>query len=120
MAVMLEDYVREMGCRFFQTTGTTDAALEAIETIVPDIVILDLTLAGTEPDFTLADQLATAGIPFIFCSGHNRSILPARHSTRPFLEKPFGTADIEDALGRCDLRRRPPAPQSSASGFSCK
>ncbi len=94
VALMLEDFVQDLGCRFFQTAGSTPAALEVLETIIPDVVILDLTLAGAEPDFAVADALVEKRIPFIFSSGHHRDILPARYRARPFLAKPFSMVEL--------------------------
>jgi CheY-like chemotaxis protein len=118
IAVMLKEYVEDMGCRFHQTTPTTEAALEALETIVPDVVILDLTLAGAEPNFEVADELAAREIPFVFCSGHQPDILPERYRSRPFLGKPFSAHEIEKALGLCHLPTSPPASPTSTSGLS--
>ena len=103
IALMLEDYVQDLGCRFFQTATSVVAAREILENIVPDVVILDITLRSYEPDFSLADELSERQIPFVFCSGNHNSIVPARHRARPFLSKPFGSEDIVDALVRCHL-----------------
>ena len=101
VAIMLEDFVQDLGCRFVQTVGTTSGALEALETATPDLVILDVTLNGAEPDFGLADALAAKGIPFLFSSGHHPDIVPERHRDRPFLGKPFATSDLVEAIARC-------------------
>ena len=67
--------------------ATAEAAMQMVRESRWDIVILDLNLQG-EKSFPVADALAEAGIPFMIVSGHNRSILPARHADRPFLAKP--------------------------------
>ena len=103
IALMLEEYVQDLGCRFFQTATSVAGAREILENIIPDVVILDLMLRSSEPDFSLADELSARQIPFVFCSGNHRSIVPARHRARPFLSKPFWSEDIVDALVRCHL-----------------
>lgn len=105
VALMLEDYVEEMGCRFAVTTGSTAPALETIENMEPDFVILDVLMKDEEPDFTIADELAARHIPFIFCSGHHRNILPDRHRSTPFISKPFGDDELVSALRQCRLRK---------------
>ena len=100
VAVMLEEFVRDLGCRFVLTASRTASALETVETVIPDIVILDITLDGNEPDFRIADALAARGILFMFASGYWPNVVPERHRHRPFLAKPFGIDQLAEALCR--------------------
>jgi CheY-like chemotaxis protein len=95
---MLEEFLEELGCRFCQSVGTVQSAKLALETLVPDLVVLDLTLARGEPNFEVADILAARGIPFVFASGHTPDVLPDRHRDRPFVTKPFSPEDLEDGI----------------------
>lgn len=114
VALMLEDYVKNLGCRFALTTGSVNSALEKIENFSPDFVILDVMTIDGEPDFSIADDLASRGIPFIFCSGHRGDVITGRHRNRPFLSKPFGDADLRAAFSRCHLATRSPAIRPTA------
>ena len=98
IAVMLEEFLQELGCRFCQSVGTAKSAKLALETLVPDLVVLDLTLSRGEPDFEVADILATKGIPFVIASGYAPDVLPDRYRDRPFVTKPFSVEELEDGI----------------------
>jgi hypothetical protein len=40
------------------------------------------------------DYLEVVGTPFIIVSGHSRHLIPARYRDRPFLQKPYETANL--------------------------
>jgi CheY-like chemotaxis protein len=101
VALMLEDYARDMGCRFAFSTSATDPALEIIKDMAPDFAILDVMMTHGEMDFAIADHLAIRKIPFIFCSGHAPDVLPNSHRARPFLSKPFANDELMAALAEC-------------------
>jgi CheY-like chemotaxis protein len=115
VALMLEDYVQEMGCRFALSATGTNPALEIIENMTPDFVILDVMMANGEPDFAIADDLAKRNIPFIFCSGHAPSIIAERHRRRPFLSKPFGNGELIAAFDKCGFSSAYASVHPSAS-----
>ena len=64
----------------------------------PDGVVLDLNLGG-ELTFTLADELMDAGIPFLFATGYDESIIPPRYSHIPYAHKPVSGELVASALG---------------------
>ena len=97
------------------TTGSIGSALEKIDNFSPDFVILDVLTIDGEPDFSIADALASRGIPFIFCSGHHGDVIAERHRGKPFLSKPFGDADLREAFSRCHLSSETPAARPSGS-----
>jgi CheY-like chemotaxis protein len=115
VALMLEDYVKDLGCRLALTTESIGSALQKIENFSPDFVILGVMMIDGEPDFSIADDLASRGIPFIFCSGHHGDVIADRHRDKPFLSKPFGDAELRGAFSRCHLSSGSPAIRPSAS-----
>jgi DNA-binding response OmpR family regulator len=65
--------------------------------------ILDINLSG-RPAFPLAEQLAAAGIPFLFLTGYARADLPERYRTLPRLQKPVDPSELRRAMAAA-LRR---------------
>jgi CheY-like chemotaxis protein len=77
---------------------TLDEAMRLVrDTSRIDAAILDINLRGVMA-FPVADALAARGIPFVFSSGYDRSILPLRHAHAPFCEKPSELSQIVRAL----------------------
>lgn len=55
--------------------------------------VLDINLRN-ETVFPVADILVERGIPFIFATGYEASIVPERHADRLLLEKPLDTENL--------------------------
>jgi len=110
VALMLEDYAKDLGCRFAATATRVDVAQEMVEKLSPDLVVLDVLMTGGKPDFTVADDLAMRQIPFIFCSGYTPDVVAERHRQRPFLSKPFSQDDLLAAIAGCN----PAGPPANA------
>ena len=70
-------------------------ALIASERI--DAAVLDIHIAG-ELVFTAADALAERRIPFLFVSGFDRSIIPARFAHVQLLAKPILLESLLQAM----------------------
>ena len=64
-----------------------------------------MNLNGDKSD-KVAQALAARGVPFIFCSGSSALDVTAEFQDRPFLHKPFGFAELAEALAKLNL---PPA-----------
>jgi DNA-binding NtrC family response regulator len=80
---------------------SVDAALDLLEKVRPDIVLLDIFLKGPKTGIELAPVLTDAKIPFIYISANSdAATLDAAKTTRPdgFLVKPFKKQDILVAL----------------------
>lgn len=58
---------------------------------------LDVNLGG-EPAFPVADVLAKRNVPFVFTTGYDRSILPAKFGDAMQIAKPVATSVLETAL----------------------
>jgi len=100
IAVMVEDFAEELGCKSYRSVATVRDALAAIDTFAPQLALVDCSLTHAGPDFVVADALDGRGIPFIFSSGHHSNILPIRHRDRDFLAKPFSLEDLRAAIIR--------------------
>lgn len=69
--------------------------------------ILDIRLKNNELVFPVADALAALRIPFVFASGRSASLMPLKHSDRPFFDKPFQSDKVVEMLGRLLEAARP-------------
>jgi CheY-like chemotaxis protein len=75
------------------------AALEAVQTYAVDAAILDINVAGVQ-SFAVADALQERRIPFVFCTGYGRDILPPRFRSAAVVEKPLVPQALAAALAR--------------------
>jgi CheY-like chemotaxis protein len=62
-----------------------------------DGAILDINLHG-EMVYPVADELASRGIPFVFATGYDKTVLPSRFSTIKLCEKPADPNLVLDSL----------------------
>ena len=76
---------------------TAGEALEATETDRPDCALLDLDLGGGA-DFEPARILQRRGVPLVFFSGYDVSVVPADLRRERFIEKPVFMAAIVDVI----------------------
>ena len=74
-----------------------DDALAAIRENVVDAAVLDLNLAG-RTDFRVADELLRRNLPFVFATGYDASIIPARLQHVERFEKPYDTAALAEFI----------------------
>ncbi|MPS36709.1 MAG: response regulator [Stenotrophomonas sp.] len=63
----------------------------------PDAAVLDINL-GRQDVYPVADRLSGQGIPFLFTTGYDHGLIPARHAQRLQCVKPFGADDIRALL----------------------
>jgi CheY-like chemotaxis protein len=78
-------------------TGNVRQALHLIEDSVVHCAILDIHLDG-ELVFPVAEKLEMSNIPFVFATGYDPSIVPARFSGFVLCEKPTELEYIAQAL----------------------
>lgn len=69
----------------------------------PDAAVLDINLSG-EQVFPLADHLSRQGVPFLFTTGYDDDIIPARFRTTPRLEKPLDMTAVLPTLAKIIFR----------------
>ena len=100
IAIMVEDFAMELGCRSFQPAANVDQALKCITAFKPQLALVDCSLSHGGPEFVVANALDDAEIPFIFTTGHRADVLPVRHRDRDFLAKPFSIEDLSAAIMR--------------------
>jgi DNA-binding response OmpR family regulator len=90
----------EMGAEVLGPFGRLEDACRQIEDAKPiDLAILDIDLVG-ERVFPAAELLRARGAPFLFATGYDADVIPARFSEVPRLEKPTAAADVIAHLER--------------------
>jgi DNA-binding response OmpR family regulator len=97
IALMVEDLLRDLGCGRVRHASRIGRALEMIEERRPGAAILDVNLGG-DVVFPVAERLEAAGTPFVFTTGYERDIVPARWRGRPFVQKPIEGNNLAAAL----------------------
>ncbi len=107
IAMMLEDWLTELGHETLGPARTIAAALEFVENGAPEAAILDLSING-EASYAVAEKLAARGIPFAFATGHGAARLQAPYNTAPVLGKPFDFDAVNALVAR--LVAAKPAP----------
>jgi CRP-like cAMP-binding protein/ActR/RegA family two-component response regulator len=98
----LADGLKAQGCHVIGPLADPALALELARKERPDFAVLDVNLNGRVV-FPVADFLADENIPFVFASGYGTGIIPPRHRSAAFLEKPVTLDDVLDHL----LPKRP-------------
>lgn len=107
LALELEDELSRAGAEVVGPIPDLGEASRQIRADGFDIAVLDINLGGTLV-YPLADELAAAGIPFLFASAYPASDIPVRHRHRRLVEKPYSVADLLEALA--ELAGRQPIP----------
>jgi len=85
------------GCHVVATATDVDSARRAVTEGGFDVALLDINLSGT-PSYPVADLLAERKMPFIIATAYTGLDLPLPLRAVPFLRKPFGAADLRQAL----------------------
>lgn len=91
------DMLTDLGYYVMGMATSLGSALEVARSAQFDIAVLDVNLGGGRVD-EVATLLASRGIPFIFTTGYGAKTLPAAFSDRPYLNKPFETEQLSQAL----------------------
>ncbi|TMJ19114.1 MAG: response regulator [Alphaproteobacteria bacterium] len=97
IAMMLEDFLAELGHTVVACCETVAAAMGHVESGGFEVAILDVSLADGKV-WPVADRLAAAGTPFIFATGGHVDPPPPEHAGAPVLAKPYTIDAIEPAL----------------------
>jgi CheY-like chemotaxis protein len=83
---LMHDMFRDAGATVVAQAQSVPAALQTLRTQPVDVVCLDILL-GYQPSFAVADLLVQRGIPFVFVTACDASIVPARHRNQLFVDK---------------------------------
>jgi CheY-like chemotaxis protein len=88
VALLIEDFLADLGCSTVGPCGSVAMALDAIRTEAFDLAVLDVNLGG-EKVYPVAELLAERQIPFLFLSGYGEEAIPPGHKDWRVCAKPF-------------------------------
>lgn len=97
VALLIEDFVIQLGCEIAGVAMRLDQALKLAAVTDADLAILDINLAG-KSSFPVAKVLRDRGIPLVFASGYGVAGLENSDVVAPILQKPFDVADLKRTL----------------------
>ena len=100
IACDLEETLRSLGCAVRDAVASGTELLDLVRRERPDVVLLDL---GLRDGFAgpLVGTLRAEGVPVVLSTGYLPRLLadPALREA-PVLEKPYGRAELANALAR--------------------
>lgn len=90
--------VERLGGMVIGPAATLDRVMDLItEARRIDGAVLDINIAG-EMIFPAADMLAERGVPFLFATGYDKSVIPPRFHRITRCEKTIGPESLVSAL----------------------
>ena len=99
IAVMLAEWLEELGCETVGPAHTVPRALELIESGKLDAAILDVSL-GDRDCTPVADALQGRGVPLAFATGRQPEGFAARYVKALWLSKPYEFETLRGVLGK--------------------
>lgn len=90
--------LREAGFAVICASGEDDA-LAKLKPGVPDLAVVDINL-GQGPSYAVAEALAARDTPFLFVTGYDRAVLPARWRGIDHVGKPATGSHVVKAVER--------------------
>jgi len=99
IAMMLRDWLEELGCETLGPAHSVRGALDLIPNVTMDAAILDVSL-GSEDCYPVADALMKLGIPMAFATGYGGAGIDPRFNDALILSKPFGFEALKGIVER--------------------
>jgi len=98
IALDVEDALKALGATRVITASTVRQARNAVAADDFDFAILDINL-GADSSLSVAEELQTRGIPFLFASGYGEQArLSGAFASAYVITKPYGRAEIIEAI----------------------
>jgi PAS domain S-box-containing protein len=88
VAMMIQEWLTEAGYSVIGPISRAADALQAATEVDYDAAILDINL-GDGMAYSVADVVATRGVPFVFVTGYEADTIDDRFSHVPILQKPI-------------------------------
>lgn len=115
IAFLIQEYLEDLGCIPVGPFDSVAGALEAVQSEVFDVALLDILLKG-EKVFPVADVLAERNLPFLFLSGYGQKASPPGHSDRKVCPKPFTAKEFAASLAAVLAEGGPPPETAFGTG----
>ncbi|MFT3974205.1 MAG: GAF domain-containing protein [Amaricoccus sp.] len=98
IAVNVEDMLARLGVAAVRTASTVADARRRLADARPDVAVLDVNL-GQDTSMPFAEELAAAGIPFIFATGYgDEALIAGGFTAAPVVRKPYDSAVLARAI----------------------
>lgn len=97
VAMMVEDFLADLGWTPVGVAGTLDKALAMARDADIDAALLDVNLSGRDT-FGVATILIERNIPFVFATGYGAQGIAERFRAAPTLTKPYQLDELDRAL----------------------
>lgn len=97
LAKDVEYMLKDAGAKVLGPFPRKEEALAAMAQDRPQCAVIDVNLGGGA-NFELADHLREEGVPFLFFTGYDREVIPARFAHVTRLEKPADTNRLVKAV----------------------
>ena len=96
----LVETLQSLGADVIGPCGTIDQARRQLDSGRGiDFAILDVNLSG-RPVFPFADELRSRGIPYVFATAYDATMIPQNHRDVERFGKPYDVGSITEALSR--------------------
>ncbi|MFD2649104.1 response regulator [Devosia albogilva] len=94
----LVESLQSMGADVIGPCATLEQARRHLQSGRPiDVAILDVNLSG-RPVFPFADELRSRGIPYVFATAYDATMIPSAHRDIERFGKPYDVGRIARAL----------------------
>lgn len=97
ISMLIEDMVCDLGGHVVGPAAKFEQAMILALQADFDLAVLDVNVDGLVV-YPIADVLRYRGIPFIFVTGYDSSVVPQRYQHNCVLSKPFSHQTFSDAL----------------------
>jgi CheY-like chemotaxis protein len=97
ISMLIEDMVSDLGAEVVGPAARFEQAMTLALEADFDLAVLDVNLDGLVV-YPIADVLHDRGIPFIFMTGYDSSVIPESYQHDRVLTKPFTNQTFIDAL----------------------
>lgn len=109
VAMDLESQLKAAGHDVLARVSTAEEALELATALRPDLVLMDITLAGRMDGVEAAACLRKCEVPVVFLTAHcDQATMDRAKLTEPFgyLSKPVGARELVNAIEIAAMRHR--------------
>jgi DNA-binding response OmpR family regulator len=97
ISLMVEDMLLDFGIEIVGPAATLENALELARDADIDAAVLDINVGGVFT-YPVADVVQARGLPVIFSTGYQATVLPERFRGAQVLHKPFDAKSLHDVL----------------------
>jgi CheY-like chemotaxis protein len=110
-SLVMVQMIEDLGGTAVGPVARTDQALALARSEALDGAVLDVRLNGGF-SYAVADELMAKGLPVVFATGYDASMLPPRFANITLVRKPFSIVTVERTLEEvfADHRAGGPVP----------